>query len=644
MNNIERDYLTGLANRRGLYDYYSSLDRNNSIHAMFIDIDNFKRVNDIYGHSMGDKLLIEISHLIQKYSTGFTSRIGGDEYVVLLNGAIALNRIEEIAKELIENMGQINFRTDILSLVSLSVGIVFDQPASQPLDDILAKCDAAMYQAKYDGKNRYTIYQSYDKTFEISRNIEAEMESALENGEFQVYLQPKVNMISSKLCGAEALSRWVHPVDGLRAPCIYIPLFEKNGFISKLDMYIYEEACRIKASWAGQPYAHIPVSVNMSRLHLYNKHFVQELEDIARKYGIPNDELELEITENTFIKDNAELIRVIDLLQSKGFHVSIDDFGSGFSALNLLKDLSVDTIKLDKGFLQASSNSSRGKKVIRSVIMMCRDLKIDIVTEGVETKEQVDFITKCGCLVAQGFYYAKPLPLDEFITFANEYINNNDSDYTFRFNGNLLSEDGEKEAFMNGDGFSYVQGIFSDSKALHFPGGDIGKNTIFLPPESLLSDSFTISMWIRPEKLHQWCAAMYIRYETGFTSLVPYAWEGHSCFRIHYSSEINGWHDASALKLRANLWWHFVVTYNSRTEISTVIINGDVVSRLENAPSNHIAKGIEVGGDIFQPSFVGDICEIVIYNETKDFEFIKEMHEAYVNNEKFVGGPIQQVI
>lgn len=644
MNTIEQDYLTGLANRRGLYDHYDSLDRESSLHAMFIDIDNFKRVNDIYGHSMGDKLLVEIGHLIQRSSTGFVSRIGGDEYVVLLKGDIQQTEIEQMAKDLIENMPHIDFRADILSLISLSVGIVFDQSASQPLDDILAKCDAAMYQAKYDGKNRYTVYQTFDKTIEISRNIEAEMEDALKNGEFEVYLQPKVNMISSCLCGAEALSRWIHPLDGLRPPIAYIPLFEKNGFISQLDMYVYEQVCKIKASWAGQPYEHIPVSVNMSRLHLYNKNFVTELEDIAKKYGIPNNELELEITESTFIKDNAELIRVIDFLHSRGFLVSIDDFGSGYSALNLLKDLAVDTVKLDKEFLQVSSNSNRGKKVIRSVIMMCRELKIDVVTEGIETQEHVDFIVKCGCQIAQGFFYSKPLPIDEFLLFANEYINNSESNYIFRLNGSLQSEDGSLEGTIRGSGFEYRQGIFSDSKALHFPGGETDHNVVFLPADTIINDSFTISMWIRPEQLIQWTAAMYIRCETGFYSLVPFAWEGHSCFRNHISSEINGWHDVSAVWLQANYWWHFVVSYNVRTEIASIIINGEVLGQLKNTPANHLVKLIELGGDIFQPSFVGDICELMIFNEVKDYEFIKELHNSYIMDEKFVGGPIREVV
>lgn len=640
----EYDYLTGLANRRGLYQYYSMLERESILHAMFIDIDNFKRVNDIYGHSMGDKLLIEISNLIRKFAHGFTSRIGGDEYVVLLDGALAEHEVTVIAENLLNHMESIDFRKDILSLVSLSIGIVLNQNTSQILDDVLAKCDAAMYQAKYNGKNRYTVYTAYDRTIEINRNIELEMEDALENGEFAVYLQPKVNMVTSELYGAEALSRWVHPVDGIRAPAVYIPLFEKNGFISRLDMYVYEEVCRIKESWKGQKYEHIPVSVNMSRLHLYNQQFPDTLEEIAVRYGIPTEELELEITESTFIKDSVELIKMVGILRKKGFLISIDDFGSGFSALNLLKDLPVDTIKIDKEFLQVSSNNARGKKVIRHVIAMCRDLKIDVVTEGIETKEQIDFITRCGCQVAQGFYYAKPLPLQEFVEFADQYLTNTLNNYTFRLNGSLKSEDGGLEGVISGEGLEYQQGIFKGSKSMYFPGGPTEKNTVHIPPQSIVNDSFTVSLWIKPKTTHYWTAALYIKFESGFCGIIPSAWEGHSDCRIRDSKEINGWYDLSALKLSENIWWHFVVSYNAKTETAVVFINGEVVSILENVPTNRYVKWIILGGDVFQPSFHGNLCELVIYNEAKDYDFVKTLHKSYVEDGNFVGFPMKEVV
>lgn len=437
--------------------------------------------------------------------------MGGDEYVVLFDASCSEESIIDISERMLTGMQTLDFRKDILSLVSLSIGIVMNQSVSQQLDDILAKCDAAMYQAKYDGKNRYTIYKEFEKTIEINRNIELEMEDALANGEFEVYFQPKVNMITTDLYGAEALSRWIHPADGIRPPDTYIPLFEKNGFISKLDMYIYEEVCRIKSTWSGNAYAHIPVSVNMSRLHLYDRQFPDKLITIANKYNISPTELEIEITESIFIKDSSEMICMVNRLRAQGFLVSIDDFGSGFSALNLLKDLPVDTIKLDKEFLHESANISRGKKVIRNVISMCRDLKMNVVTEGIETKEQIDFITSCGCPIAQGFYYAPPLPPDGFAKFAQEYSKNSHQSHSFSLNGSLLSSDGLLKGEFHGKGFAFQQGIFKDSLSLYFPGGSYEENTVLIPESTLFNDSYTISMWIKPKVLHSWSCAAYIK-------------------------------------------------------------------------------------------------------------------------------------
>lgn len=636
-SHVETDYLTGLANRFALHDYYDKLNKESVVHAMFIDIDNFKRVNDIYGHSMGDELLISTSRLIEECADGFVSRIGGDEFVVLLDGEKSEEEVEKIAKTLLEKVYKIEFRKDVLSHISLSVGIVMDQYVIESLDDVLHKCDTAMYQAKYDGKNRYVFYHEYDEVVKRNKNIELEMESALEAGQFKVYLQPKVNMITSKLYGAEALARWLHPLDGLRPPGVFIPVFEKNGFISKLDMYIFEEVCRLKAEWRrrNEKYADTLVSVNMSRLHLYNERFSDILVEIADKYGVPYEELEIEITENVFVKDIKELIKSIETIKAKGFLVAIDDFGSGFSALNILKDLTVDTIKIDREFLHDIGTTKQGKSIVKNVIAMCLDLKVDVVTEGIETKEHVDFITRCGCQIAQGFYYSKPVCVEEFEKFADEYAVPILNSYMFHLDGDLKSEDGSLEGNIEGEGLEYDTGLYPDTKSMHFPGGPIGLNVINIPAEAIVNDSYTIGLWIKPEEMHLWECSIYIRFEIGFAAMLPLAWEGHSDFRIRDSKGVIGWHDANACQLPENIWTHVVIMYNAKTETSTMFINGEVAAILEGVPTNRYVKQIVLGGDVFQPSFKGNMCDLVIYNEVKDFDFVKEMYESYVNKEGF---------
>ncbi|MBE5950868.1 MAG: EAL domain-containing protein [Lachnospiraceae bacterium] len=641
MNHMEKDYLTNLPSRRSLYQYYNSLDEGDKVHGMFLDVDNYKRINDFYGHSMGDRLMVCIGRFLQENAKGFAARIGGDEFFVVLDGKMTEEEVSKLARNLIKQFKEMDFREEILSMISLSIGVVLNQMASVPLDELMEKADIAMYRAKLDGKNRLAVYREEDTTYEINRRMEAEMESALRRREFLVYLQPRVNIVTSELYAAEALSRWEHPQDGLRLPKVYLTLFEKTGFISKMDLYIFEEVCRLKASWKGTELEHLPISVNMSRMHLYDRNFADTLEEIANEYQVKTSELEIEITEKTFVKDSEMLILMAETLKAKGFQVAIDDFGAGFSALYLLKDIPVDCISIDKGMLRAASEDLRGKKVLRNVISLCKDLKMDVVVEGVESKQEIDFLTSYGCQIVQGFYYSNPLPPDEFRIFAQNYIGNEKDCYSFRLNGNLNAEEGDFRGLLSGEGFEYRAGIFADSKSLHFPGGPTEENTVHIPSNVLVNDSFTVSLWVRPEVLRNWTSVFYVKYESGFFSMVPLAWDGNSDFRIRDSKEVNGWYDVTGCQLWENTWAHFVVSYNAKTETATAFINGEVVGVRENVPVNRYAKWIMLGGDVFQPSFVGDLCELLVFNEAKDYDFVKKLHENYTGKENFIGFKVE---
>lgn len=468
------------------------------------------------------------------------------------------------------------------------------------------------------------------------KQIEMEMDAALEKGQFHVYLQPKVNMVTTRLHGAEALVRWIHPTDGMRSPALFIPVFEKNGFVSKLDMYMFEEVCRIKADWVkrGEQYANIIISINMSRVHLHEELFCETLSQIADKYGINHKELEIEITESVFEEDSNVLIDNVNRIRGQGFLTSIDDFGSGFSALNLLKDLYVDTIKIDRGFIQGSGETERGKDIIRNVIAMCLDLKVDVVTEGIETKEQVEFIRGCGCQIAQGYYYSKPIPIAEFEEFANRYMNGILNCYAFPLNGDLKSKDGSLEGTFVGEGFEFCEGIYPDTKALYFPGGPQGTNVVTIPEKAVVSQSYTVAMWIKPKTLYPWACTLYIRYDIGFVTISPLAWEDAADFRIWNSRGVSGWYDVPVPKLKENEWTHFTIVYNSKEVVMKAYVNGQLIGSLENVPTNRHAEQVVLGGDAFQPSYNGSLCEVIIYNEVKDDAFVKQLYESYEKREE----------
>ena len=472
---------------------------------------------------------------------------------------------------------------------------------------------------------------------EYNKNIEAEMQSALLNGEFHVYLQPKVSMITSRVYGAEALSRWIHPVEGLRRPDTYIPILEESGFIVQLDMYMFEEVCKLKARWyeAGEEFASIPISINMSRLHLYRKEFVDDLVEIAQRYGINPDELELEITESVYLNDFSELVQVVDKLQKCGFYVSIDDFGSGYSALNMLKDIPVDIIKIDKEFLQLSANSERGKKVIKNIIILCKELKLNVIVEGVETEEQIQFLTSFGCEIAQGFYYSRPISVADFEAYIRAHLVVSIDIIKFSFNDNLMSDRGRFEAEYTGESCQYVKGIAPSIKAIHFPGGYSRENCLSLPTDIIHNDSYTVAMWVKVDRLNSWTATVFGEYENGFFQFCPLSEMGSSCFRIRDRRGVDAWYDTESEPLEPDKWYHIVISYDRMAERAAMYKNGQCEGTCENVPAIYFPKRLLIGSDIYKDTFQGYICEVIFYDRALEAAEVSELYNEYVAMDDF---------
>ncbi len=237
------------------------------------------------------------------------------------------------------------------------------------------------------------------------------MEYALEAGEFTVYLQPKYSIATEEIVGAEALVRWIHPEKDIISPGDFVPIFEQNGFIIKPDEFVWERVCSLLRKWIDFGLSPIPVSVNVSRIHLKNNRFIATFDRLIEKYGLDKRLLEIEITETI---DNINAENMIKSLKERGYMLLMDDFGSGYSTLNMLKSTPFDIIKIDKEFLNEFMLSDRGKKIISHTISMSKDIGLGLVAEGVETKEQADFLCSCSCNVAQGFYYSRPIDIDAF--------------------------------------------------------------------------------------------------------------------------------------------------------------------------------------------------------------------------------------
>lgn len=490
---------------------------------------------------------------------------------------------------------------------------------------------------------------SSDKLSSINNDafirIEAEIKEAFKKNEFKTYLQPKINMITSKIVGAEALSRWIHPTEGIKMPNLYTPIMEDNGNVSTLDFMVFEDVCNIKASWKGTECEHLPISVNMSRLHLFDIHFPDKLAYIANKHDIPKSELEIELSESIFDDNANAMLDAITAIQNRGFLVSIDKFGHGIPSFDILRSLNVSSIKLDKDVIDSVVNDQRGRIVLKSIINLCKDLKMNVVAEGIETKEQVEILTHYGCTIAQGFYYSIATPANLFTKYAHQHLGIPNSTYAFTFNKTIECDNKIITSnYVGNSPITYTEGVIKDTYAISFNGGSIEQNVVEISRDVITSESYAISFWIRPRKNHMWASALYLKFATGFASFNPLAWEGHSNYRIRDSREIEGWYDASSCQLQENIWWHVTVSYNAESETSILYINGSPISILQNIPVNCYIKKVLVGGDIFQPSFIGDICNLVFYNEAKDQDFVKTQYLGYINNPDFIGGEQKSLI
>lgn len=467
---------------------------------------------------------------------------------------------------------------------------------------------------------------------EYKKKVEEEMEAALSNGEFHIFLQPKINMITSKVYGAEALSRWIHPKDGLRTPDMYIPIFEENGFIFKLDMYMFEELCKLKAKWYAEKveFANIPISINMSRPHLMRSDFVDEIVALTQRYGVNPAEIDIEITENMYIKDHTALIEAVGKMQANGFYVSIDDFGAGYSALNMLKDIPVNTIKIDKEFLHLSANSERGKKVIKNIILLCKDLRFNVMVEGVETLEQLQFLVGYGCEIAQGFYYSKPITVREFEEYTKAHYVVTVDIVKFTFNDTLKSEDGRYKAECIGSNWEFSDGVIPGTKALHFKGGRHNENGMSLATDIIHNDSYSISMWLKVDRAILWSAAIFGEYENGFFQFCPLAENEQSCFRIRDRRIVDGWFDSVSEPLKENEWYHVTLSYHRLSGKASLYINGELKSYCVDVEALYFLKRLFIGSDIYKDSFEGSICEIVFYDRSLEPDDVKDIYEEYI--------------
>ncbi|MEG2851337.1 MAG: EAL domain-containing protein [Hydrogenoanaerobacterium sp.] len=381
--------------------------------VMVLDIDNFKLVNDLYGYDFGDEILCDLARIIKLSLTpdALLCRGTADKFYVFEKDFGEQNFCERF-KAFSQRIDNLKIEKFPNCKITISAGVCVVRSEDSNIVSVIDRANIASKTHKTNHNNSYTYYNQsmYDK-LSAEKEIEDRMKYAVENKEFLVYLQPKIELLSTRVVGAEALVRWQYPGKGLVPPNDFIPLFERNGFVINIDYYVFEEVCRLLKRWSDEGREMIVISVNLSRRHLENENTAKILNEIIEKYGVPQKYIEIELTESAFVDCDINVIKnFLNEFHKYGFVVSVDDFGAGYSSLSLLKDLPVDVIKIDKAFFDNQENH-KSEVILESIINLSHKLSIKTVSEGVETELQIILLQGLGCDLVQGYYFAKPMPV-----------------------------------------------------------------------------------------------------------------------------------------------------------------------------------------------------------------------------------------
>jgi diguanylate cyclase (GGDEF)-like protein/PAS domain S-box-containing protein len=424
-HSAQHDFLTGLPNRMLLNDRINqaiTLARRHMRHVavLFLDLDGFKHINDSLGHPTGDKLLQSIAKRLVGCvrASDTVSRQGGDEFVVLLSEVQLSEDAAVTAKRILQavaaphSIGQHDLH------VTASIGVSVYPDDGLDTDTLIKNADTAMYQAKENGRHGFQFFKPAMNARAVERHfIEEGLRRALERQEFELYYQPKVNLTTGAITGAEALIRWLHPTRGLVSPIDFIPVAEDCGLILPIGAWVLREACRQAQAWIDAGLPAMTMAVNVSAMEFRDKNFMASLIAILAETGFDPRSLELELTESVLMKHAAATAIILRTLRESGIRVAVDDFGTGYSSLSYLQKFPIDAVKIDQSFIRQISTAGDDTTIVKAVIGMARGLKLRVIAEGVETQEEAAFLRAYRCEEAQGYFFSRPVPAQQFAMF-----------------------------------------------------------------------------------------------------------------------------------------------------------------------------------------------------------------------------------
>jgi len=415
------DILTGTPNRKLFINTLESeiinaKDKEVKFAVMFIDLDNFKEVNDTLGHEYGDKLLKDVA-ISFKDSIGendIVARVGGDEFFILMRNIIDYEQISFLCEKLIRLLNSEISIDDKHVYASASIGITVFPDDGVKSSSLLKNADTAMYSAKHNGKAKYSFFNKRMSDVVVRRvEIEKGLRRALKNDELEIYYQPQIDIINNRIKGFEALLRWNSPELGKISPDEFIPVAEQSGLIIPMGDWLIKSVYLQNNLWKSKGYLYDTIAINLSSIQLENDKFEETLKNLIIETNINPKFVELEITESILMKDFDKSIKLLTEIRGLGINIALDDFGTGYSSLSYLKQLPINTLKIDKSFIDNIVTNNRERDIVDGIIQLAQKIKLDVVAEGAETKEQIKLLKSMGCNQIQGYYFSRPLPANE---------------------------------------------------------------------------------------------------------------------------------------------------------------------------------------------------------------------------------------
>jgi len=500
--------------------------------------------------------------------------------------------------------------------ISFNAGITIVNASDKDFLSAIENANFARKQAKKTRKELVVFNKEMVNLQVKNLQLISEFKKAIADGEFKIYYQPKIDSVSLNVVGGEALIRWIKPDKRVIRPDEFIPLFERNGYIITLDYYVFDQVFKYIRKRMDNGKMVVPISMNVSRLHMENNNIISHIKYLLNKYRIDTKYIEFELTENIYLSELENTLNFINEVHKFGIKVSMDDFGSGYSSLNVLSNLPIDIVKIDKVFMKNGMLSESDKVIIECVMSMTKRLKMISVCEGVETLLQSRYLGSIGCDILQGFYFSKPLEEEDFSNYLDMNIDNKAESLVFSMNGSLYDDNEEYQFSTIGENIEFRDDIIASRKVLYLPGGETTDGILKIENLPYLSRDFSISIWFKEEVRNIWTSLFYADYSNSFISIMPTAWNNQTVYRIKEKNVNGGFFDITNTIPVNGEWANIVITYNVDRKISSLYVNGMLSGSVEIENIPLILNHLYIGGDIFQKSFKGYIGEIRIYNKT----------------------------